>query len=41
MRWYCATCGHFHGRENCTAINHDDDAGARRCGCQDHKHWSG
>jgi hypothetical protein len=34
MRWYCQTCGHHHGHENCTAITHDD--GARRCGCTNH-----
>jgi hypothetical protein len=37
MRWYCPSCGHHHGRENCTAITHPEDNGARRCGCTDHK----
>jgi hypothetical protein len=36
MRWYCPTCGHHHGRENCTAITTQED-GTRRCGCQDHQ----
>lgn len=38
MRWHCAGCGHFHGQERCTAvITEDQDHGAHRCGCTDHK----
>jgi hypothetical protein len=36
MRWYCQTCGHHHGHENCTAITESPGGGVQRCGCQDH-----
>jgi hypothetical protein len=36
MRWHCNTCGHWHGRENCTAITTREED-TRRCGCTHHR----